>query len=57
MNRHQITERDIKSLAPAILKILRKGNTAEIKKRKDDIIVLDVGRALKMSVEPGKTEQ
>ena len=39
-------------MAPAIVKILQKGNTAEIKKRKDDLIVLDTGRTIRYSVRP-----
>jgi len=34
----------------AIEKILAKGNTAEIKKRKNDIIVLDVSRHIEESM-------
>ena len=33
-----------------IMQILSRGNTAEVKQRKDDIIILEVKRTIKQSV-------
>lgn len=37
-------------IVSVIAEILKRGNTAEVKKRKDDIIVLEVERKIKLSI-------
>lgn len=44
-------------MVPEITKILRKGNTAEIKRRKDDLIVLETSRGIKYSSAPKGAKQ
>lgn len=43
------TEQTLKKMIPQIARILEKGNSAEIKYRKDDIIVLEVKRKISAS--------
>lgn len=40
----------MENLIKVIQEILERGNTAEVKKRKDDIIVLEVQRKIKQSI-------
>lgn len=45
-------------MIPSIIRILKKGNTAEIKCRKDDLIVLETSRGIKYSSAPrGATQK